>query len=171
MLCGSTWKEVIQSLAGVDPLCAKKTEWDEPMMHIRSYESTDLDEVTALWRTVFPDTPAHNDPFTDIQSKMRIQPDLFFVAAEDGKIVGTAMSGYDGHRGWVYYVAVHPDYRRRGIGSALMRMVESTLMEIGCPKLNLQIRAENEPVKAFYEALGYTVEDRISMGKRLNRQG
>ncbi|HEY70653.1 MAG TPA: GNAT family acetyltransferase [Anaerolineae bacterium] len=140
-------------------------------MHIRSYESTDLDEVIALWRTIFPDAPAHNVPLVDIQSKVKVQPELFFVAAEDGKIVGTAMSGYDGHRGWVYYVAVHPDIRRRGIGSALMQKVEAALKEIGCPKLNLQIRAENESVKAFYEALGYQVEDRISMGKRLGSQG
>ncbi|MGD8814603.1 MAG: GNAT family N-acetyltransferase, partial [Anaerolineales bacterium] len=95
------------------------------MLNIRSYESTDSDAVIALWRTVFPDAPAHNDPFSDIQSKMRIQSEFFFVAVEDGKLVGTAMSGYDGHRGWVYYVAVHPDHRRRGIGSALMKKVES----------------------------------------------
>ncbi len=136
-------------------------------MHIRSYESADLSEVIALWRLVFPDAPAHNDPLSDIQSKSKIQPEFFFVALVDGRVVGTAMSGYDGHRGWVYYVAVHPDHRRRGIGSALMRKVESALMGIGCPKLNLQIRAGNEPVKAFYESLGYAVEDRISMGKKI----
>ena len=136
-------------------------------MHIRSFESADLDEVIALWRLVFPDAPAHNDPLSDIQSKSKIQPEFFFVALEDDRVVGTAMSGYDGHRGWVYYVAVHPDHRRSGIGSALMRKVESALMGIGCPKLNLQIRADNEPVKAFYESLGYTVEDRISMGKKI----
>ena len=77
------------------------------------------------------------------------------------------MSGFDGHRGWVYYVAVHPDDRRRGIGSALMKRVEEALFEIGCPKLNLQIRADNVQVQSFYESLGYLVEERISMGKRL----
>ena len=136
-------------------------------MEIRPYNSNDLDSVISLWRTVFPDAPTHNDPFSDIQSKLRIQPDLFFVATEDGKLVGTAMSGFDGHRGWVYYVAVHPDDRRRGIGSALMKRVEEALFEIGCPKLNLQIRADNVQVQSFYESLGYLVEERISMGKRL----
>ena len=136
-------------------------------MEIRPYNSNDLDSVISLWRTVFPDAPTHNDPFSDIQSKLRIQPDLFFVATEDGKLVGTAMSGFDGHRGWVYYVAVHPDDRRRGIGSALMKRVEEALFEIGCPKLNLQIRADNVQVQSFYESLGYEVEERISMGKRL----
>jgi ribosomal protein S18 acetylase RimI-like enzyme len=140
------------------------------MLNIRSYESTDSDAVIALWRTVFPDAPAHNDPFSDIQSKMRIQSEFFFVAVEDGKLVGTAMSGYDGHRGWVYYVAVHPDYRRGGIGSALMKKVESALLAIGCPKLNLQIRVGNEQVKSFYESLGYVEEERISMGKKLSSE-
>ena len=136
-------------------------------MEIRPYNSNDLDSVISLWRTVFPDAPTHNDPFSDIQSKLRIQPDLFYVATEDGKLVGTAMSGFDGHRGWVYYVAVHLDDRRRGIGSALMKRVEEALFEIGCPKLNLQIRADNVQVQSFYESLGYLVEERISMGKRL----
>ena len=77
------------------------------------------------------------------------------------------MSGFDGHRGWAYYVAVHPDYRRRGIGSAFMKKVETSLVEIWCPKLNLQIQANNAEVQSFYESLGYRVEDRISMGKRL----
>jgi ribosomal protein S18 acetylase RimI-like enzyme len=140
------------------------------MLNIRSYECTDSDAVIALWRTVFPDAPAHNDPFSDIQSKMRIQSEFFFVAVEDGKLVGTAMSGYDGHRGWVYYVAVHPDYRRGGIGSALMKKVESALLAIGCPKLNLQIRVGNEQVKSFYESLGYVEEERISMGKKLSSE-
>ena len=137
-------------------------------MRIKPYEKTDLDPVMALWSVVFPNPPSHNDPFADIQSKLKVQPDLFFVAVDDGHVVGTAMSGFDGHRGWVYYVAVHPDYRRRGIGSALMQEVERALVEIGCRKLNLQIRSENAPVQAFYNSLGYAVEDRISMGKTLS---
>ena len=137
------------------------------MMIIRPYESADLDEVIALWKVVFPNAPAHNDPFSDIQYKLKIQPELFFVAADDDNLVGTAMSGFDGHRGWVYYVAVHPDYRRRGIGTALMKEVERALVKMGCPKLNLQIRAGNAQVQSFYDSLGYSVEERISMGKRL----
>lgn len=139
------------------------------MIEIRPYQSADEDEIIGLWRLVFPNAPAHNDPANDIRMKLGIQPGLFFVAIVDDKIVGSAMAGFDGHRGWVYYVAVHPGFRRRGIGSALMSKVESALVDIGCPKLNLQIRTENHPVKAFYEALGYDVEDRISMGKLLTR--
>ncbi len=137
------------------------------MYHIRPYRSADEDGLVELWRLVFPGAPAHNDPRNDIRIKLGIQPELFFVAIAEETIVGSAMSGFDGHRGWVYYVAVHPEYRRRGIGSALMRHVESALKEIGCPKLNLQIRAGNEQVKLFYEALDYEVEERLSMGKRL----
>jgi hypothetical protein len=141
---------------------------DIEMIEIRSYKPADEEEVVKLWECVFPDAPAHNDPGEDIRTKLQIQPELFFVAVVDSHIVGTAMSGFDGHRGWVYYVAVHPHFRRRGIGSSLMKKVESALTEIGCPKLNLQIRAENHHVKSFYESLDYDVEDRISMGKKLS---
>jgi len=137
------------------------------MMNIGPYQSTDMDEVIELWRAVFPNAPTHNNPASDIRSKLKIQPELFFVAVDDGNLVGTAMSGFDGHRGWIYYVAVHPDYRRRGIGSALMKKVEAALTELGCPKLNLQIRADNAQVQSFYESLGYSIEERISMGKIL----
>jgi ribosomal protein S18 acetylase RimI-like enzyme len=138
------------------------------MLEIRPFESDDEDKVVKLWGLVFPDAPAHNVPRNDIRIKFGVQPELFFIAIADHKVVGSAMSGFDGHRGWVYYVAVHPDYQRRGIGSALMRKVESALVDIGCPKLNLQIRAGNHLVKSFYESLGYVVEERISMGKRLS---
>jgi ribosomal protein S18 acetylase RimI-like enzyme len=140
-------------------------------MDIRPYKGTDQDKVIELWMAVFPNAPTHNDPASDIRSKMKIQSELFFVAVDEGKLVGTAMSGFDGHRGWVYYVAVHPDFRRRGIGSALMKNVEAGLVEMGCPKLNLQIRAGNAQVQSFYNSLGYTVEERISMGKRLAGAG
>lgn len=138
------------------------------MTQIRSYQLSDEQQVVSLWKTVFPDAPAHNDPQNDIRMKLDLQPDLFFVATDGDRIVGSAMAGFDGHRGWVYYVAVHPDLRRRGIGSALMRKVEEALQTTGCPKLNLQIRADNSQVQAFYESLGYAVEERISMGKRLD---
>ena len=138
------------------------------MIDIRPYERIDEEEVIELWRSVFQDMPAHNNLANDIGAKLTIQPELFYVAVLDEKIVGTAMSGFDGHRGWVYYVSVHPEYRRRGIGTDLMKIVESTLVEYGCPKLNLQIRADNAEVQSFYESLGYRVEDRISMGKRLS---
>ncbi|UCE19103.1 MAG: GNAT family acetyltransferase [Gemmatimonadota bacterium] len=138
-------------------------------MEIRPYSDSDEAAVAKLWREVFPEAPSWNLPETDIRRKRAIQPELFLVATSDSSIVGTAMAGYDGHRGWVYYVAVSPKHRRQGIGSTLMKRVEQDLAELGCPKLNLQVRTENEEVVAFYKKLGYTVEERVSMGKHLER--
>lgn len=135
------------------------------MVEIRIYEEEDEAAVAALWREVFPDEPAHNVPEEVIARKLGVQRELFFVAVDGGEIVGTAMAGYDGHRGWVYTVAVKPSYRRRGIGAALMARVEEGLRALGCPKLNLQVRASNREAVAFYERLGYAVEERVSMGK------
>ena len=136
-------------------------------MEIRSYSESDEASVAELWRRVFPDSPSWNHPETDIQRKLAVQRELFLTAWLDAELVGTAMAGYDGHRGWVYYVAVKPGSRRQGIGSALMRHVEETLADLGCPKLNLQVRVTNDEVMAFYRELGYEVEERVSMGKRL----
>jgi ribosomal protein S18 acetylase RimI-like enzyme len=121
--------------------------------------------VAALWREVFDDAPAHNVPEEDIARKLAVQPELFLVAEEGGDIVGTALAGYDGHRGWVHLVAVKPTHRRRGVGAALMARVEEGLRAMGCPKLNLQVRGSNREAVAFYERLGYAVEERVSMGK------
>ncbi len=137
------------------------------MITIRFFAESDQGTVAALWRAVFPNAPTHNQPETDIRRKLAVQRELFLVAELDGELVGTAMGGYDGHRGWVYYVAVSPQHRRQGIGTALMRGVESRLARLGCPKLNLQVRADNHQVVAFYQKLGYEIEERISMGKRL----
>jgi ribosomal protein S18 acetylase RimI-like enzyme len=136
-------------------------------MEIRPYSESDEKAVAQLWREVFPDAPSWNRPETDIRRKLAIQRELFLVAAIDLKVVGTAMAGYDGHRGWVYYVAVSPKHRRQGIGTALMKKVERDLAELGCPKLNLQVRANNEEVVTFYKKLGYAIEERVSMGKHL----
>ena len=137
------------------------------MTEIRTYQESDEAAVAALWREVFPDAPAHNVPEEDIRRKLAVQRELFFVAVEGREVVGTALAGYDGHRGWVYYVAVKSAWRRRGIGAALMARVEEGLRAMGCPKLNLQVRASSREAVAFYERLGYVVEDRVSMGKRL----
>lgn len=136
------------------------------MLHIRPYQDSDETAVCTLWRTVFPNAPAHNVPEADIARKRAVQRDLFRVALWEEVLVGTAMAGYDGHRGWIYYLAVHPDYRQRGIGAALVGDVERELAALGCPKLNLQVRASNAAVVAFYEKLGYCCEELISLGKR-----
>jgi len=136
-------------------------------MEIRPYLESDEAAVAELWREVFPEAPAWNVPAADIGRKLAVQRELFLVATIDSEVVGTAMGGYDGHRGWVYYVAVRPGYRRQGIGTALMERVEAGVARLGCPKINLQVRASNEGVVSFYKKLGYHIEERISMGKRL----
>jgi ribosomal protein S18 acetylase RimI-like enzyme len=141
------------------------------MAEIRTYEERDESAVASLWREVFPNAPAHNVPEGIIARKLAVQPELFFVAVEGEELVGTALAGYDGHRGWVHLVAVKPTYRRRGVGAALMKRVEEGLEAAGCAKLNLQVRGSDREVVAFYERLGYAVEDRVSMGKRLPGTG
>lgn len=124
-------------------------------------------QVIALWETVFGYETAHNAPALVIGKKMAVGDGLFFVALDGDTVVGTVMAGYDGHRGWLYSVAIAPSYRRQGIGGRLVAHAERALAERGCMKINLQIVEGNERVVAFYAALGYTVEKRISMGKRI----
>ncbi|CAN5278303.1 GNAT family acetyltransferase [soil metagenome] len=123
--------------------------------------------VIDLWNQVFGYQAAHNNPVTTIDLKLAVDDGLFFVCEQGGAVVGTTMAGYDGHRGWLYSVAVHPSQRRSGIGAALVEAAEAALAALGCLKINLQIIAENGKVAAFYEALGYSQEPRISMGKRI----
>ncbi|HWY86047.1 MAG TPA: GNAT family acetyltransferase [Gemmataceae bacterium] len=134
---------------------------------IRSFTEADEDQVIQLWRDVFPDNPPWNMPKADIARKLAVQRELFLVGDLNLRAIATVMAGFDGHRGWVHLVAVHPNYRRRGFGRAMMIEAEKKLREIGCTKINLQVRATNQEVVAFYETLGYAVEERVSMGKRL----
>lgn len=136
-------------------------------LEISAYRDSDQDGVVALWREAFPDEPPHNDPVAVIRRKLAVQPELFLVARVGGAVAGTAIGGFDGHRGWIYKVAVAAGQRRHGVGSALVRHAEEALRAVGCPKMNLQIRQGNADVAAFYESLGYAVEERISMGKHL----
>lgn len=110
-------------------------------MEIRGYRNSDEQGVMALWREVFAYTAPHNEPAFVIQHKLAVQAELFFVATTEGTVAGTVMGGYDGHRGWVYSLAVAPRFRRQGIGAALMRHVEKALRDRGCPKVNLQMFA------------------------------
>lgn len=136
-------------------------------MHVRLYDDADESAVASLWREALPITAPHHDPATSIRNKLAVERDLFFVAVVGGAVVGTVMGGYDGHRGWVYSVAVRAQHRRGGVGTALVRQLEAALAERGCLKVNLQVRTSNAAVVAFYEKLGYSVEELISMGKRL----
>jgi len=126
-------------------------------------------QVVALWETVFCYEAAHNDPALVIDKKLVVDDQLFFVAVAEQAVVGTIMAGYDGHRGWIYSVGVAPSHRRRGIGSRLVAHAEQALTGLGCVKINLQILAGNESVAGFYTALGYAVEQRVSMGKRITQ--
>jgi 2-phosphosulfolactate phosphatase len=134
---------------------------------VRAYRETDEAEVTALWDEAFPESPSHNEPHTAIRRKLRVQRDLFLVGLEGGRVVATAMAGFDGHRGWVYYMATSRRARRRGFGSRLLAEAESRLRARGCTKLNLQVRGGNEEVAGFYERQGFAREDRLSFGKHL----
>ena len=136
-------------------------------VEIRPYETSDFDGVSALWQAVFPDDPLWNRAESAIPAKLAFQPDLLLIATEGQHIVGSVMAGYDGHRGWLYSVAVCEAVRRNGLGTALVRQAELALHALGCRKVNLQVRTANKAVVQFYERLGYAVEDRLSLGRRL----
>lgn len=135
-------------------------------MNIRPFEPRDEAAVTALWHACGLIRP-WNDPAKDIARKRTVQGELFLVAEMADAVIGCAMFGYDGHRGWVNYLAVAPDHQRRGIARALMAMGEERLTALGCPKLSLQVRSGNRAVVEFYHRLGYTTDDVVSLGKRL----
>ena len=133
---------------------------------VRAFKESDEARVIELW-TFAGLVRAWNDPKKDIARKLKVQRELFLVAELESTIVGVVMAGYEGHRGWVNYLAVDIGQRRRGIGSALMRDAERRLRLLGCPKINLQVRAENSDVQAFYAALGFKDDNVVSLGKRL----
>ena len=139
---------------------------DSGVSRIRPYENHDAPAVIDLWQRCDLIVP-WNDPQLDIDRKLGTQPDSVLVATVDGQIVGTVMVGYDGHRGWINYLATAPEHRRRGVGRALMKAAEERMRAIGCLKINLQIRRWNSNAVAFYERIGYAVEDVVSMGRRL----
>jgi ribosomal protein S18 acetylase RimI-like enzyme len=135
-------------------------------MLIRPFADTDESAVVALWQRCGLTRP-WNDPSLDIARKRKVQPELFLVAESAGHIVGTAMVGYEGHRGWINYLAVDPSVQRQGLGGRLMDQAEHLLLAAGCPKLNLQVRADNEAAVRFYEKRGYVQDAVVSLGKRL----
>ena len=123
--------------------------------------------MVALWASVFGYDAPHNDPHVAIERKVARDPDLFLVAVAGSRVVGTVIGGYDGHRGWIYSLAVDENERHEGIGTALIGEVEHMLKGLGCLKVNLQVMPDNHGVVEFYRKLGFSVEDRLSMGKRL----
>lgn len=135
-------------------------------MRIRPYAAGDETAVVALWEKCRLTRP-WNDPRKDIARKLAVQPELFLVGVLGDAIVATVMAGYEGHRGWVNYLAVSPEHQRKGLGKTLMQEVEKRLMERGCPKLNVQVRAANGEALQFYRRLGYAQDEAVALGKRL----
>ena len=135
-------------------------------MIIRAFELTDEPTVIDLWRQCDLIRP-QNDPAKDVRRKLNVQSQMFLVAELENKIIGTVMAGYEGHRGWINYLAVSPQHRRQGIGTALMQEAERILRLEGCPKINLQVRSANRDVIEFYRKIGFAVDDVVSLGKRL----
>lgn len=135
-------------------------------MEIRTFSPEDESVVIALWLECNLTRP-WNNPKLDIDRKIKDSPGLFFVGTIDGKIVSSVMAGYDGHRGWVHYLAVHPSFQKRGLGRQLMEYAENALNEIGCPKIDLMVRNSNNDVINFYKKIGYGLDEVVTMSRRL----
>jgi ribosomal protein S18 acetylase RimI-like enzyme len=135
-------------------------------MQIRPFHISDEEPVISLWQECEL-TRAWNDPHKDIARKLTVQPELFVVGLEADQLIASAMFGFEGHRGWVNYLAVHPAHQRKGHARTLMQWGEEALKARGCPKINLQVRSSNAAVIALYQSLGYGVDEVTSLGKRL----
>lgn len=135
-------------------------------MQIRQFANGDREAVVVLWERCGL-TRAWNDPYRDIDRKLGLADDGFLIGEVDGTVIATVMVGYDGHRGWVNYLAIDPSAQGSGHGRAMMVAAEQWLLDRGCPKLNLQVRSTNDAAMAFYESLGFARDDVVSFGKRL----
>lgn len=133
---------------------------------IRKFSRQDTESVLLLWKDCGLTVP-WNDPVRDIERKMSMQPHLFLVGTMDDQVIASVMGGYDGHRGWIYYLAVHPDFQGRGFGRMLLGEIEQKLQRLDCPKINLMVRTANHKVTQFYRTLGYSIDEVTSLGKRL----
>ena len=132
----------------------------------RKFKKSDTEEVIKLWKKCKLIVP-WNDPCKDINRKLSIKDNLFIIGEMNKHIIASAMAGYDGHRGYIYYLAVIPEYQKKGIGSSLVSIVEKKLLQLGCPKINLFVRNTNIRVKAFYGMNDYEIQDSQIYGKRL----
>ena len=135
-------------------------------MITRPFDKSDQQAVIDLWADCGLVVP-WNDPLKDIERKLKVDPDLFLVGELNGEIVASVMGGYEGHRGWINYLAVSPHHQRKGYGRLIMEAVELAIAQKGCPKINLQIRAANNDIAAFYQSIGYDIDNVIGLGKRL----
>ena len=135
-------------------------------INYRLFSSKDKRSVLELWKTCNL-IVSWNDPEKDILRKLSVRDDLFILAEINKKIIATAMGGYDGHRGYIYYLAVLPEFQKKGVGSKILSVVEKKLLKIGCPKINLFVRNTNVKVKSFYKKNQYTFQESEIYGKRL----
>jgi ribosomal protein S18 acetylase RimI-like enzyme len=135
-------------------------------MNIRPFQETDTEDLVALWQACGLTVP-WNDPRKDIARKLQVGREFFLVGELNGRLIASVMGGYEGHRGWINYLAVHPEFQRLGYGRDLMTAVEEKLLAAGCPKINLQVRESNSGVIQFYEKIGYKNDHVVSFGKRL----
>lgn len=135
-------------------------------MEVRTFVESDREAVIELWKDCELTRP-WNDPSSDIDRKLKFQPDLFLVGSIGPRLVGSAMAGYDGHRGSVFYLAIDPDFQGKGYGQKLMLHIEKLLTDIGCPKLNIVVRSTNSAVLSFYHDIDYSSDDVVSISKRL----
>ncbi|MDM8517091.1 GNAT family acetyltransferase [Desulfobacterales bacterium HSG16] len=133
---------------------------------IRPFEKKDEHNLILLWKECGLVVP-QNDPAQDIEAKLQVQPELFLVGELDLKIVGSIMGGYDGHRGWINYLAVATNFQRKGIARQLIEILEKKLLAMGCQKINLQVRSKNISVIEFYKRTGFKKDDVVSLGKRI----
>ena len=135
-------------------------------MNIKPYHPDNQQAVINIWQACNL-VVAWNDPVKDIQRKMLVDPDLFLIGELSEDIVATVMGGYEGHRGWINYLAVSPEHQRKGYARAMMQQVEVLILQKGSPKINLQVRSNNIDVVHFYQAIGYDIENAVGLGKRL----
>ncbi len=135
-------------------------------MNIRLFQETDTEALVALWQACGLTVP-WNDPRKDITRKLQVGREFFLVGELNGHLIASVMGGYEGHRGWINYLAVHPDFQGLGYGRRIMTAVEEKLLAVGCPKINLQVRESNSGVIQFYETIGYKNDHVVSLGKRL----
>ena len=135
-------------------------------MEIRPFQPGDEESVVQLWIDCGLIVP-WNNPHRDIQRKCKVQPEMFLVACSDGQIIGAVMAGYDGHRGWINYLAVHPQHQQSGVARHMLEEAEARLRAVGCPKINIQVRSANAGAIEFWRKSGFQVDDVVSLGKRL----
>jgi ribosomal protein S18 acetylase RimI-like enzyme len=133
---------------------------------IRPYRKEDERDIIDLWIQCNL-VVSGNNPAKDIERKLNVNPELFLVGVFNEALIATCMAGYEGHRGWINYLAVAPKYRRQGVATRMMDAAEKSLKSAGCPKINLQVRTSNKAVVQFYESIGFSTDDVVSLGKRL----